>query len=155
MICPSNVFEVMLVPAGPAKCLYITYSHLAGPAGTSRKLSKFPRVSACALVPRWSLLRLLVPSSSGVMVSFKNLGGPGFSSDEMHTICSIDVLTVKFFFPTTDKFRGAYFYDRTSINYRFFMLLKVGNANALLEPSRNSAEKFHSASRNSPPNDTS
>ena len=107
--CQSDMFEVLVVPGGPAKCLYITYSHLAGPAGTSRKLSKFPRVSACALVPRWSLLRLLVPSSSGVMVSFKNLGGPGFSSDEMHTICSIDILTVKFFFPTTVEFRGISF----------------------------------------------
>ena len=58
-----HMFEVMLVPAGPPKCLYITYSHLGGPAGTSRKLSKFPRGSAFPLVPRWSPLCPLVPSS--------------------------------------------------------------------------------------------
>ena len=101
------MFEVMLVPAGPPKCLYITYSHLGGPAGTSRKLSKFPRGSAFPLVPRWSPLCPLVPSSWWVIVSSTILGGPGFSSDAIDNICIYRHYEFKVFFSHHRQVQGC------------------------------------------------
>ena len=75
--CQSDMFEVLVVPGGPAKCLYITYSHLAGPPGTTRN-SQNPFPSQLLVVPRWSLL---LSGGPFVMMShsiFYNFRGSGF-----------------------------------------------------------------------------
>ena len=77
VICQSDMFEVMVVPGGPAKCLYITYSHLAGPPGTTRN-SQNPHSSQLLVVPRWSLL---LSGGPFVMMSrsiFYKFRGSGF-----------------------------------------------------------------------------